>query len=210
MKYFIDDIRAVMRGRLLRFIGSQPDWLVSFDNEGGKSESHSVQGERSTRMTTIGSLESTTVRISPLRRRGRRSNELICYINVTGLVSVMLALVVMFMVFRVLERPSHGVFVDLAKVSSPKALDKADAEDALMIGVMRDGRIFFRTHALALEQLPTNLREAISQGAEKKVYIRADARARYGDVKSVLDAVRASGVENIAFLVDEREPRAVQ
>jgi biopolymer transport protein TolR len=159
--------------------------------------------------TMTGSLESTTVRISPARLRGRRSNELICYINVTGLVSVMLALLVMFMVLRVFERPGHGVDVDLAKVSFPKALNKAEAEDALMIGVGRDGRIFFRTDALALEQLPPHLRDAINKGAEKKAYIRADARSSYGDVKSVLDAVRASGVENIAFLTEQRRPQAI-
>lgn len=160
--------------------------------------------------TMIGSLESTTVRISPARRRGRRSNELICYINVTGLVSVMLALLTMFMVFRVFEHPSHGVFVDLARVSSPKTLNRAEAEDALMIGVGRDGRIVFRTEALALEQLPRHLRDAVNKGAEKKAYIRADARARYATVKGVLDAVRASGVENIAFLTEPRRPPAAQ
>jgi hypothetical protein len=33
---------------------------------------------------------------------------------------------------------------------------------------------------------------------------------KYGDIRDFLGAVRASGVENIAFLVDQREPQAVQ
>jgi biopolymer transport protein ExbD len=69
---------------------------------------------------------------------------------------------------------------------------------------------FFRTDVVAAEQLPVHIREALGQGAENKVYIRADAHAQYGDVKMILDAVRASGVENVAFLADRRETRSPQ
>jgi hypothetical protein len=45
----------------------------------------------------LGALESTTIRVSPTWRQRRRSNELICYINVTGFVSIMLVLLVTIM-----------------------------------------------------------------------------------------------------------------
>jgi biopolymer transport protein TolR len=159
-------------------------------------------------MGMIGSLESTTVNVSPRWRSKSRSNQLICYINMTGLVSIMLTLLFMFMVIRSNEHPHRGVIVDLAKVNHSKTLVHADAEDALAIGVLRDGKVFFRTDLVRPEDLPVRIRDAIAHGAENKVYIRADARARFVSVKDVLDAVRASGVENVAFLTEQRHPPA--
>jgi biopolymer transport protein ExbD len=44
----------------------------------------------------------------------------------------------------------------------------------------------------------------VEHGAEKKVYIRAEARLRYRTVLEVLDAIRSSGVEKIAFQAYQR------
>jgi biopolymer transport protein ExbD len=46
--------------------------------------------------------------------------------------------------------------------------------------------------------------EQLTQGAEKKVYIKADANARYGAVVEVLNGVRDAGIQNIAFIVDDK------
>jgi biopolymer transport protein TolR len=54
------------------------------------------------------------------------------------------------------------------------------------------------------DQLAGKIRGGISQGSEKKVYIRADARAKYGWVAEVVDNVRSTEVEKISFLADER------
>jgi biopolymer transport protein ExbD len=44
----------------------------------------------------------------------------------------------------------------------------------------------------------------VERGAEKRVYIRADARLRYQIVLEVLDAIHSAGVEKIAFLAYQR------
>ena len=77
-------------------------------------------------------------------------------------------------------------------------------EDALLVAVQRDGGIFLGTEQVILPRLSTEIRERVSRGAENKVYIRADARGRYGRVLEVLNAVRYAGVENIGFIVEER------
>jgi biopolymer transport protein ExbD len=45
---------------------------------------------------------------------------------------------------------------------------------------------------------------------ERKVYIRADRRVRYSTVKDILEGVRSSGIERVAFLVDQRRPPAAE
>jgi biopolymer transport protein ExbD len=47
------------------------------------------------------------------------------------------------------------------------------------------------------------LREGVREGSERKVYLRADARAKYGEVKAVLDQIRLAGIENVAFMTVE-------
>ncbi len=101
---------------------------------------------------------------------------------------------------------SPGVSVDRPKVGNPKPMPKALREDSVTVSVYKDGSIFLGSNKVVPERLPALIREEVSKGAEKKVYIKADARAKVGSVNEVLDGIRASGVENIAFLVEQRKP----
>ena len=51
------------------------------------------------------------------------------------------------------------------------------------------------------EQIRSRLK---NRDVERKVYIRADMRARYGAVKTVLDGVSSAGILRVAFLLDQR------
>jgi biopolymer transport protein ExbD len=141
-------------------------------------------------------------------RKRRQSLRLICEINVTAFLSIQAALLAMFMVLPASyhdlpTRPS----VDLAKVAHPVSMGAADRENAMVVAVMRTGDVYFLGDRTALGNLDLQIREQLTLGAEKKVYTNADARAKYGRVREVLEAVRKSGVESIAFLVDERKTR---
>jgi biopolymer transport protein TolR len=161
-------------------------------------------------MPMIGSLESTTVNVSPRWRSKFRSNHLICHIDVSAFLAVMFALVFLFMSPIQLYIDMPRGTVDAAKVRNPRLMRAALKEDALIVAVQRDGRVFMGVDALSAQDLPSRIHEGIKRGAENRVYIRADARAKYGAVKEVLDQVHASGVENIAFLTDQRRPPASQ
>ena len=130
--------------------------------------------------------------------------KLICRIDVSAFAAVMFALVAMFLApATVVDLPKHAS-VDFAKVLHPAPMTGADREDALEIAVTRDGQIWLGTNQVNAEYLPAAIRERVSHGAERKVYIRADMRAKYGTVKLALNSVRSAGIENVAFLVDKR------
>jgi biopolymer transport protein TolR len=128
---------------------------------------------------------------------------LICTIDVNGFAAVMLALLAMFMapVMAVdfLPRPS----VDLPKATNAHTMRDADREDAVVIGIARDGKPYLNNDPVELEQLARLIRDLMSAGAERKVFLKIDRRARYGVVVNVLAEVRAAGVENIAFLAEK-------
>jgi biopolymer transport protein ExbD len=85
----------------------------------------------------------------------------------------------------------------------------ADREDAMLIAIQRDDRVFFRTDPVRLSDLPGRIRESVSHGAERRVYIRADARAKYAWVAEVLDSVHTGGIEKVGFLVNQRRDPSV-
>jgi len=85
-------------------------------------------------------------------------------------------------------------------------MPRAVREDALSVAVTRDGKIYFRNVPISAKNLPDRIREGLKNGAEKKVYLRADARARYGDVKQALIEIRQAGIDNVCFLAEKLQP----
>jgi biopolymer transport protein TolR len=99
-----------------------------------------------------------------------------------------------------------GVSVDMAKVNNPVAMQDADKEDALLVSVMRNGDIFFGTDKLpSADGLTSKVKDRLTNRVNKTVYVKADARAHYGDVVKVVDAVRAAGVDDVGLLTEQRK-----
>ncbi|HMK21323.1 MAG TPA: biopolymer transporter ExbD [Terriglobales bacterium] len=126
-------------------------------------------------------------------------------INVTPMVDVMLVLLIIFMV--VTPMLQKGVSVDLAKVNNPEQMPDADKEDALVVAVMRTGDVFFGNDKIAPDQLTSKVKDRIANRVDKRVYIRADARAKFGRVVEVVDNIRAAGVDQLGLLTDQRKEK---
>src|SRR5271169_1715585 len=122
-------------------------------------------------------------------------------INVTPMVDVMLVLLIVFMVITPMLQ--HGVSVDMAKVNSPIPMPDADKEDALLVAIMRDGQIFFGTDRIKAEDLSAKVKDRLANKVDKRVYIKADARAKYGGVVDVVDNVRSAGVDDVGLLTEQ-------
>lgn len=121
------------------------------------------------------------------------------------------ALFVFFLaIYLVRSSATHGArpSVDLAPVHNAKPLSAALKEDAITVVVSRDGRLYFRNTRVSPADLPGLIRTAYEHGAERKVYLKADARAKYSDVERAIDLIRQSGVQDVAILVEQaRQPR---
>jgi biopolymer transport protein TolR len=124
-------------------------------------------------------------------------------INVTPMVDVMLVLLIIFMV--VTPMLQHGVPVDMAKVNNPAQMPDADKEDALLVAVMRDGTVFFGTDKIAVDQLTDKIKDRLVNRTDKRVFIKADQRAKYGAVVEVVDNVRSAGVDQLGLLTDQKK-----
>ena len=124
-------------------------------------------------------------------------------INVTPMVDVMLVVLIIFMVITPLL--SKSIPLDMARARNPIALPDADKEDAVIIAISRDGQTFLspgvkRTN---VDDLAPQVRELLSGRPNKTVYIKADARAKYGKVEEVVDNLRLGGVSELGLLADQ-------
>jgi len=141
-------------------------------------------------------------------RRGRR-RAVMAEINVTPMVDVMLVLLIIFMVITPML--NNKVNVDLAQVNSPQDMPDANKEDSVVIAVTRDGNVFLGANQVGVADLGPKVSDLLTNKPIKLVYLRADARARYGTVQDVVDNVRTAGVDQLVLLTDRRsshEPAA--
>jgi biopolymer transport protein ExbD len=140
-----------------------------------------------------------------MQPKRHRSNQLIGGVIWTPFVHVTIVLFAVFLLGSLmLPKSHHGVGPDLPRVWHPVSMPHANREDAMVVAILRDDKVFFRNDRVTPDQLPAKIRDSIAQGAERKVYIRADLRAKYGWVAEVLDNMHSGGVEKIGFLVYEK------
>ncbi len=127
-------------------------------------------------------------------------------INVTPMVDIMLVLLIIFMV--VTPMLQKGVSVDLAKAQNPREMKESDKDDAIMIAVNRDGRYFMGADEIKKDQIADKVRDLLERKTgDKTVYVKADRRAKYGDVAAVIDEVRSDGVDGLGLITEKVEPK---
>jgi biopolymer transport protein ExbD/biopolymer transport protein TolR len=116
---------------------------------------------------------------------------------------IMLVLLIIFMV--VTPMLQKGVSVDMAKVTNAEDLQAADKDDAVIIAVTRDGTLYLGSTKVQLDQITNMVKDRIANRLDKTVYIRSDARAKYGQVVKAVDEVRSAGVDNVGLLTEKME-----
>lgn len=141
-------------------------------------------------------------------KQRRQSNRLISHIDAIGLAAAMLAVLFVLLITFMTMNPdagNRGRDVDLAKVLHPVSMPGARREDAIIIAVTRDGKLYLRTDEVSISELPIKINEMIKTGSPKVAYFKVDGRARFRYLSDALDSVRSIELQKIAFLVEEQK-----
>jgi len=127
--------------------------------------------------------------------------------NVVPMADVMLVLLIIFMVITPML--THGEAVNMATVTNATEMPDADKDDAIIVAVSASGDVYLGTDKISSGDLTNKVEDRLAKqaDADKTVFVRSDARAHYGDVVTVVDAVRAAGVDHIGLLTS-RTPAA--
>ncbi len=124
-------------------------------------------------------------------------------INVTPMVDVMLVLLIIFMVITPMLQ--KGTSVNMVKTDNPTAMPDADKEDALLVSITHDGKLYFGSDQVSAEKLTDLVKDKLANRTDKRVFVKADARAQYGVVTDVVDNVRSAGVDELGLLTEQRK-----
>ena len=109
----------------------------------------------------------------------------------------MLVLLIIFMVTAPLLQ--QGLDVDLPETTTQPLHIR---DDALVLTVMKDGKIRVANSDIPLSELEVKLK-AILDGLEgKQVFLRADRKVRYGVVVKVMAAARLAGAKKLGIVTE--------
>ena len=79
--------------------------------------------------------------------------------------------------------------------------------DFISISVDKSGAAFFDKQPVGLNELAQRLNATHQTNENVRVFISGDKDARHGDVIRVLDVVRSSGIQKVAFEIQEAPPK---
>ena len=131
---------------------------------------------------------------------GGGRGEVTSEINVTPMADVMLVLLIIFMVITPMLQ--KGQNVELAKTHNPTDMPAADHDDAVLVAVTRDGKYWLNKEKITIDQLSVRVNDLLSTKLDKTVFVRSDARAKYGDVVAVVDTIRNAGVDKVGLFAE--------
>jgi biopolymer transport protein ExbD len=95
--------------------------------------------------------------------------------------------------------------VDLARTNTAKDMQEADRDDSIVVAVTRDGNIFLGNTQVQKTDLSGQVKDRIANKQDKTVFLKSDARAKYGDVVAIVDEIRSAGVDQLGLLTERNE-----
>jgi biopolymer transport protein ExbD/biopolymer transport protein TolR len=109
-------------------------------------------------------------------------------------------LVIVMVVTAILQKTHE---VDLASVKNTRDMKDADKDDAIVVAVTRDGSLYMGNTKIAKEEITGQIKDRIANKLDKTVYVKSDARAKYGDVVAIVDEIRSAGVDQLGLLTEK-------
>lgn len=112
--------------------------------------------------------------------------------------------IVLFSFMLLAERPGFGRS-DLPAVNNPVWMPGANDEDAVVLTVLRDGRVFCGRDPTLVGDLKPKLAHLLHHRPNFPIYLAVDAHVTYRDLSNVLTAVRSANATKVVFLVEQRK-----
>jgi biopolymer transport protein ExbD len=119
-------------------------------------------------------------------------------INITNLVDVCMALLIIFMITAPMMR--SGVEVSLPKADS----SRPQIEEGLTIILTRDSRIMINDQPVSKKAFSQVVKGQLAGNPERPVYLKADQEVPYGLVVEVIGQLKELKVSNLGLVTDPK------
>lgn len=127
-------------------------------------------------------------------KRKSRRHRAISDLNLTNLIDVVFALLIIFMITAPMM--TQGVQVDLPKTQS----ENVEANQTIQVSINSRNEIFVDQEKVSLVDFRRTFREIFAGRSDVPVFINADRKVPYGLVIRVISEVQNAGVVKLGFL----------
>lgn len=131
-------------------------------------------------------------------------------INVTPMVDIMLVLLIIFMV--VTPFLQQGITVAIPRnMRYPEVDQNIIKESSVVISIPNDGEYYLGKQRITREEMKDRVDQMLrnlKSEADRIVYIKSGVGVSYGDVVTVINEVRALGVDRIGLVADKEKKGA--
>jgi biopolymer transport protein ExbD len=123
--------------------------------------------------------------------------------NFIPMADIMLVLLIIFMVITPMLQ--KDISVDMVQANNPRDMKDADKDDAIVVAITRDGKIYLGNTPMSKEDITGQVKDRIATRLDKTVYVKSDSRAKYGTVVEVVDEIRSAGVDQLGLLTEKNK-----
>lgn len=120
-------------------------------------------------------------------------------INVTPLVDVVLVLLIIFMVTAPVLQ--SGIEVSVPKTKTVKEI----SQERVVVTITSKQDIYVDKDLVNINNIGEKLRAKILDPERQPIYVRADENIPFGLFATVMDAVKASGIQNVSIVTQPLE-----
>ena len=121
-------------------------------------------------------------------------------INVTPLVDVMLVLLIIMMIVAPLLQQGVSVKLPVATNTS----EKPDTQEQTVLAIDSNRRLYLNAVPVLKDDLQRRVTDILENKKDRIVIIKADEDVEYSAVMDAMDALRASGIEDMGLITDPR------
>ena len=131
------------------------------------------------------------------RRSARRPKPAM---NVTPLVDVVLVLLIIFMI--VIPAMEKGASVEVPSILNVDS-SQSSAMEPFFLSLTATGEMYFDSERVTADTLETTLRDANTRQPGRRVVVKADRDARYGDARRLFLAAQRVGFAGVSLQVSQ-------
>lgn len=133
-------------------------------------------------------------------KKSRRKRRLSADLNLTNLIDVIFALLIIFMITAPMM--TQGVQVDLPKADAENVETN---EEVLQVSITGKNEVYINDDMVPLNKFGSSFTNRFAGRVEIPVYINADESVPYGIVIRVIAMVQRAGVVKLGFLTEPLE-----
>ena len=129
-----------------------------------------------------------------MKKRRYRRRHTISELNLTNLIDVVFALLIIFMITAPMM--TQGVQVDLPKTES----ENVEANESIQVSINSRNEIYIDQQKVSLVDFRREFKDTFSGRTDVPVFVNADKKVPYGMVIRVISELQNIGVVKLGFL----------